>query len=156
MSQFEVYKKYDYRNSIGPSMYDVTRRLIYSRVSVVLSDTTQELNYVHCINALENKPKYGFDTQLGQPVFNDYWDFGKSRMVALSFMRKELHLTLLIFNTKNKGQIKKWQEHYNIWPQIRRLFDKQNVKGEMELLAESSTVGMAAFDILYGVYLRRR
>ena len=58
VNQWEVYKQYDYRAGLGQSMYDVARRLVYSRVSVVVSESKGReeggvLDYLHAVNALE-------------------------------------------------------------------------------------------------------
>jgi len=152
---WEVFREYDYRSSMSPATYDVARRLLYQIISVRVANGEEnnlpksELRtYIHAVNAMEAKPKFEYDTLLDRMVFNAVWDFGKSRMVALSIPEWDdgwqLDFTIVTFNSST-GVLKTDQAHFPISNQLGRdtLVTARNL---------ASVDGLSTLDILYGTY----
>jgi hypothetical protein len=155
---WEIFREYDYRSSMSPSAYDVARRLVYQIVTMRLPHLNPQLRYyIHAVNALEALPKFEFDTPLDRMVFNAVWDFGKSRMVSLSFKDwgDPLDFSIIAFNSSSGALVVK-QEHVPIQPFITApgllldVTDNQGVTIASESFA--STDGLSTVDILHGTY----
>lgn len=144
---WEVFREYDYRSSMTPSCYDVPRRLVYQIVTLRLPNLEPTYrNYIHAVNALEAKPKFEYDLRLERMVFNAVWDFGKSRMVALSFKEygAPLDFTVITFNSST-GVLMVRQEHFPLQSQITSV-------GTLLNQGLASADGLSTVDILWGTY----
>lgn len=145
---WEVYRQFDYRSSMSPSTYDVTRRLLYSIVTIRLPSPADPplRNYIHAVNPLESRPQFDYDTRLDRMVFNAVWDFGKSRMVALSLSDwgGTLDLTVVTFNSSTSG-LEVQQSHFPIEDQI-------VANGELVRDGLASVEGLGTVDVLFGTY----
>eukprot|EP00931_Biecheleriopsis_adriatica_P060446 TRINITY_DN36303_c0_g1_i1.p1 TRINITY_DN36303_c0_g1~~TRINITY_DN36303_c0_g1_i1.p1 ORF type:complete len:2581 (+),score=473.60 TRINITY_DN36303_c0_g1_i1:114-7856(+) len=144
---WEVFREYDFRSSMSPSTYDVSRRLLYQIVTLRIPFVDDPIrHYIHAVNALESRPKFDYDTRLDRMVFNAVWDFGKSRLVALSLSDwgGTLDLSIVTFNSSS-GELVVRQNHFPIEDQI---------GGEGQILSTgmASCDGLGTLDILYGTY----
>lgn len=147
LQSWEVFREYDYRSSMSPATFDVTRRLVYQIVTMRVPHVEPAIRYyIHAVNAMEAKPKFAFDTRLERMVFNAVWDFGRSRMVALSFEEwgAPLDFTLVAFNTSS-GTLAVQQAHFPLSSQI-------SAEGSLVSSGLASADGMGTVDILYGTY----
>eukprot|EP00439_Symbiodinium_sp_Y106_P036120 s3989_g4.t1 len=154
-TSWEVYREFDYRSSMSPSTYDVTRRLLYSIVTIRLPSPADPplRNYIHAVNPLESRPQFDYDTRLDRMVFNAVWDFGKSRMVALSLSDwgGTLDLTVALWQ-QQEGDVQLCisglevrQSHFPIEDQI-------VANGELVRDGLASVEGLGTVDILFGTY----
>jgi len=144
---WEIFREYDYRSSMSPSTYDISRKLIYQVVTVRIPHVEPSIrHYVRAVSALEDTPKFEFDTRLDRMVFNTAWDFGRSRMVALSFREwgGSLDFSILSFNTST-GALVVRQEHHAVQEQI-------SAVGALLGSGLASADGLGTVDVLFGTY----
>jgi len=146
-TSWEVFREYDYRSSLSPSTFDAARHLMYQIVTVRVPRTEPSIrHYVHAVDAVEATPRFEFDTRLDRMIFNAVWDFGRSRMIALSFRDwgSTLDLTVISFNT-SIGALMVRQEHHPVQDQISH-------GGELLSAGLASADGMGTVDVLFGTY----
>ncbi|CAJ1405069.1 unnamed protein product [Effrenium voratum] len=145
---WQVFREYDYRSSMSPSTYDTVRRLLYSIVTVRLPAPADPSirNYIHAVNALEGRPEFDYDVRLDRMLFNSVWDFGKSRMVALSLSDwgGTLDFSVVSFNSSSAGLEVK-QTHFPIEDQI-------VATGQLVPDGMASAEGLGTVDVLFGTY----
>lgn len=147
LTSWEVFREYDYRSSMSPATYDVSRRLVYQIVTVRLKYVDNLVRtFIHAVNSPEASPKFEYDTQLDRQIFNAVWDFGGSRMVALSYQDwgSPLEFTIISFNSSS-GSLLVTQQHFVIQDQI-------NAVGQLVGSGMASIDGMSTVDILFGTY----
>eukprot|EP00930_Biecheleria_cincta_P001510 TRINITY_DN102651_c0_g1_i1.p1 TRINITY_DN102651_c0_g1~~TRINITY_DN102651_c0_g1_i1.p1 ORF type:complete len:2623 (+),score=331.45 TRINITY_DN102651_c0_g1_i1:132-8000(+) len=148
VGSWQIYREYDYRSSMSPSTYDVARRLLYSIVTLRVSQLNPPVRYyIHAVNALESRPKFEYDYQLNYMIFNAVWDFGSSRMVGLSIKDwgQPMEFSIVTFNSTTQGLIRN-QINYAIEDQL------LGAQGERVREGLSSCDGLATVDILWGTY----
>lgn len=147
-TSWEVFREYDYRSSMSPSTYDVSRRLLYSIVTVRLPSPADPpiRNYIHAVNALESRPEFSYDVRLDRMLFNAVWDFGQSRMVALSLSDwgGTLDFSVVSYNS-SLGQLQVQQSHFPIEDEI-------VATGELVRDGLASAEGLGTVDVLFGTY----
>lgn len=154
---WEVFREYDYRSSMSPSTYDAARQLLYQIVTVRTPYIVRPggggsepaggiRHYLRAVDGVSASPRFEFDTQLDRMIFNAVWDFGRSRMVALSFRDwdSNLDLSIVTFNTSS-GEPVVTQEHHPIQEQI-------SAEGALLSSGLASADGMGTVDVLFGTY----
>eukprot|EP00929_Paragymnodinium_shiwhaense_P112128 TRINITY_DN80382_c0_g1_i1.p1 TRINITY_DN80382_c0_g1~~TRINITY_DN80382_c0_g1_i1.p1 ORF type:complete len:2724 (-),score=360.62 TRINITY_DN80382_c0_g1_i1:125-8296(-) len=148
---WEVFREYDYRSQMSPSTYDVARRVLYQVVGLRVPHVPDPVRYyLHALNVMEAQPKFEYDTQLERMVFNAVWDFGKKRLVALSYKENPnvqveplLDFTTVEINVSTAG-VTVTQTHTSIQNQI-------DAQGSL-VRDYASCDGLSTVDILWGVY----
>lgn len=146
-SAWEIFREYDYRSSMSPSAYDAARRLIYQIVTVRMPQSEQGIrHYVHAIDAVDASPRFEFDACLERMLFSTVWDFGRSRMIGLSFQEfgSTLDLSVVAFNMST-GTLVVQQEHTSIHNQLVE-------SGALLSAGVASADGLGAVDVLFGTY----